>query len=57
MRWQIIERAFNVNITLFRSVVVVCGIDNITWNIVYIQSECEKYSSKYCQFHQTLLWI
>ena len=44
-------------ITLFRSIMILCGIDNILKNIPHIQFECEKYFAKYFQFHRTLLWI
>jgi hypothetical protein len=46
----------NIDITLFRSIKVVCGIDNIFWNIPHIQYECGEFSAKYYQSHKTLLW-
>ena len=41
------------SIELFRSIIMLCK----TENILHIQYECRKYSTKYCQFHKTLLWI
>jgi hypothetical protein len=35
-------------ITLFRSITVFCGIDNIQWNILYIHIECGEYFVEYC---------
>ena len=45
------------SITLFRSITMLCGTDNILWNILHIQTECGESSAKYCQSHQKLLWI
>jgi hypothetical protein len=44
-------------ITLFKSITMLCGTDNILQNIYHIQSECGEYSIEYCQFHRTLLSI
>ena len=45
------------NVTLFKSIRVLCGTDNIIWNIPHIQFECGEYYVEYCQPHITLLWI
>ena len=42
-------------ITLFRSITMLYGIDNIIWNIPHIQCECEECFIEYCQSHGTLL--
>ena len=39
------------NITLLRSITILCETDNILQNIPHIQLECEEYSLKYCQPH------
>ena len=44
-------------ITLFTSITMFCGTDNILQNIPHIQTQCTKYSAKYCSSHITLLWI
>ena len=44
-------------ITLFKSITMLCGIDNILWNILHIQIECGKYFAEYCQSHRRLLCI
>ena len=46
-----------VNITLFRSITMLCGTDNIIWNILHIQFECGEFSIEYFQSCKTLLWI
>jgi hypothetical protein len=33
-------------ITLFKSIVVLSGTDNVLWNICRIRIECKKYSAK-----------
>jgi hypothetical protein len=33
-------------ITLFRSIIVLCGTDNVLWNILRIRIECKKYYAK-----------
>jgi hypothetical protein len=35
-------------ITLFKSMTMLCGADNVVWNIPHVQFECEKYFVKYC---------
>ena len=42
------------NITLFRSIAVLCGTDNIMQNIPHIQFEYEEYAIEYYQSHKTL---
>jgi hypothetical protein len=42
--------------TLFRSITMFCGTDNIPQAILHIQTKYEVYSIKYCQSHVTLLW-
>ena len=44
-------------ITLFRFITMFCGTDNISRNILHIQSESAEYFVEYCQSHVTLLWI
>ena len=41
--------------TSFKSTTLLCGTDNIPWNIPHIQIECEKYSMEYCQSQRPLL--
>ena len=36
------------DITLFRSIIMLCGIDNILQNIPHIHIEFEKYFEEYC---------
>ena len=36
-------------ITLFKSMIVFCGTDNISQNISRIQIECGEYYVEYCQ--------
>ena len=47
--------AMTIDITLFRSMTMFCGIDIIMWNISHIQTKCGEYFAKYCQSHRTLL--
>jgi hypothetical protein len=44
-------------ITSFISIIVLCGNDNIMWNISHIQYDYMEYFVVYCQSHITLLWI
>ena len=44
-------------ITLFKSITMLCGTDNIIRNIPCIQIGCKEYSTKVCQSHVTMLWI
>ena len=44
-------------ITLFRSITMYSGTNNILWNIPHVQSKCREYFIIYCQSHRTLLWI
>ena len=46
-----------LHIPLFRSIIVLYGTDIILHDILHIHSEYEKYSTKYCHSHITLLWI
>jgi hypothetical protein len=50
---------YMINIALFRSKIVLCGIDNILRNISHIHVKRGKPFVKYCQSHITLLriWI
>ena len=52
-----ILRGFVMAITLFKSIKVFCGTDNILQNTPHIQVQCGTYFAKYCQSHITLLWI
>jgi hypothetical protein len=45
------------NITLFRSITMLCGTNSSLWNIPHVQFECGEYFAKYCQSHIILLWI
>ena len=36
---------------------MLCGTNNIPWNIPHIQKESGEYSMEYCQTHITRLWI
>ena len=45
------------SITLFISIIVFCGVDNISHNILCIESECREYYVEYCRSHITLVWI
>ena len=45
------------HITLFRSITMLCGTNNILQNIPHIQIEYGEYFVEYCQSHITLLWI
>ena len=47
----------SLHCTLFRSMTMLCGTNNIIQNIPHIQAECEKYFAEYCQSYRTLLWI
>ena len=44
-------------ITLFISMIMSCGTDNIWWNIFHVQTENEEHYAKYRQSHITMLWI
>ena len=46
-----------LNLTLFRSISVLCGTDDILHNIPHTETECEKHSTEYCQSQITLQWI
>ena len=47
----------NNNITLFTSITMFYGTNNISLDILHIQSNCGEYPMKHCQSHRTLLWI
>ena len=42
-------------ITLFISIKMFSGTNNVMQNVPHIQTECGEYSAKYCQSHITLL--
>ena len=44
-------------ITLFRSITIFCGTDNISQNILMFTLNVENIFREYCQSHITLLWI
>ena len=44
-------------ITLFRSTTLLCGTENIMWNISHMQTEHEEYFIEYFQSYGTMLWI
>ena len=54
---------YHIHKTLFRSIIVLCGTDNIMWDWQYFvkypsySSRMVDYSSEYCQSRKTLLWI
>ena len=50
---------FNAFITLSRFIIILCGIDNISWNIIKYSTICTiwEYFDEYCKSHVTLLWI
>jgi hypothetical protein len=52
-----IKEEINMSITLFISITMFCGIDNILHNISHIHIECGEDSIGYCKSHETLLWI
>jgi hypothetical protein len=45
------------NITLIRSIIMLCGTDNILQDIPHIYFECGEYYAEYYQSQKTLLWI
>ena len=50
-----------MSITLFISITMLCGIDNIVYNIphipIHIYFKCDECSSQnYCRFHIIMLW-
>ena len=45
------------NITLFTSITMLCGTNNIPQKIPHIERERGKYSMEYCYSHITMLWI
>jgi hypothetical protein len=51
-----IELSFvNMNMTLFISITVFCGHDNILLNSAHIPSECREYFAKYCEVPQIIV--
>ena len=46
-----------LSVTLFRSIPMFCGSNNIRWNIFRIQTKRVECFVEFCQSHITLLWM